>query len=301
MTLSSEQIKEVKVQGFLINRGTEMFSARIIPGNGVLSAEEMQAVCKAADKFGTGTMTFTTRQTVEVPGIPYEKIPEFKQFAADHGLRLGGTGNRVRPIISCKGTTCIYGLHDTQGLAEDLHEKFFIGYSDVLFPHKIKISIGGCPNNCVKPDINDIGIMGQKIPVIHEELCKKCKKCKVEAVCPMNAAVKEDTITMSGDCVKCGRCSEVCPFGAVEGEKTLYKIYLGGQWGKHRYLGYEVSRLVQREEIEKIVESAMLFFKKEGVPGERFRQTIDRVGWDDAEKSIMSLELLSHKEEILKN
>ena len=299
MTLSSEQIKEVKAQGFLINRGTEMFSARVITGNGVLSAEKMRAVCEAANKFGIGTMTFTTRQTVEVPGIPFDKIPEFKQYAADHELEMGGTGNKVRPIVSCKGSTCIYGLHDTQTLAADLHEKFFKGYAGVSFPHKIKISVGGCPNNCVKPDINDIGIMGQKIPVIHGELCKGCKKCKVESICPMNAAMKDKIVKISSSCVKCGRCSEVCPFGAVEGKDTLYKIYLGGQWGKHRYLGYEVSRLVQREEIEGIVESAMLFFKKEGMSGERFRQTIDRVGWDIAEKSIMSMELLSYRDDIL--
>ena len=301
MSLNADQIKEVKNQGFLINRGTELFSGRIITGNGVLTAAELKTACEAAEKFGNGNLTFTTRQTVELPGIPYEKIPEFKQFVTERGLSVGGTGRRVRPIVSCKGTTCIYGLHDTQEMATEAHERFFKGYADVLFPHKIKISVGGCPNNCVKPDINDIGIMGQRIPIVNTEICKSCKKCKVEIVCPMNAAVKSDTIVIDKEaCVQCGRCSDKCPFGAVTGETTLYKIFIGGQWGKHRYLGYELSRLFERAEVMDIIESSMLFFKKEGKTGERFRQTIDRVGIDTAEKIITSKKLLDQKEEIIK-
>ena len=301
MSLNADQIKEVKNQGFLINRGTELFSGRIITGNGVLTATELKTACEAAEKFGNGNLTFTTRQTVELPGIPYEKIPDFKQFVTERGLSIGGTGRRVRPIVSCKGTTCIYGLHDTQEMAAEIHERFFEGYADVLFPHKIKISVGGCPNNCVKPDINDIGIMGQRIPIVNEELCKVCKKCKVEAVCPMNAAVKSETIVINEEiCVKCGRCSDKCPFGAVTGEITLYKMFIGGQWGKHRYLGYELSRLFERNEVMDIIESSMLFFKKEGKLGERFRQTIDRIGINTAEKIILSKELLNQKEEIIK-
>ena len=301
MSLNADQIKEVKNQGFLINRGTELFSGRIITGNGVLTATELKTACEAAEKFGNGNLTFTTRQTVELPGIPYEKIPDFKQFVTERGLSIGGTGRRVRPIVSCKGTTCIYGLHDTQEMAAEIHERFFEGYADVLFPHKIKISVGGCPNNCVKPDINDIGIMGQRIPIVNEELCKVCKKCKVEAVCPMNAAVKSETIVIDEEiCVKCGRCSDKCPFGAVTGEITFYEMFIGGQWGKHRYLGYELSRLFERNEVMDIIESSMLFFKKEGKLGERFRQTIDRIGINTAEKIILSKELLNQKEEIIK-
>ena len=33
-----------------------------------------------------------------------------------------GTGKKVRPVVSCKGTTCQYGLIDTFGLSEKIHE-----------------------------------------------------------------------------------------------------------------------------------------------------------------------------------
>ena len=59
-------------------------------------------------------------------------------------------------------------------------------------PHKFKIAVGGCPNNCVKPDLNDVGIIGQLIPNFDEESCNGCKKCAVVSACPMNAAKVTD-------------------------------------------------------------------------------------------------------------
>ena len=46
----------------------------------------------------------------------------------------------------------------------------------------------------VKPDLNDLGIVGQRIPNFDETLCNGCKKCKIEKVCPMKAAKVEDGI-----------------------------------------------------------------------------------------------------------
>ncbi|MFR4430429.1 MAG: hypothetical protein ACLT4D_14210 [Blautia faecis] len=85
-------------------------------------------------------------------------------YAGGFGNR--GTGSKVRPVVSCKGTTCQYGLIDTFGLSEEIHERFYHGYSAVKLPHKFKIAVGGCPNNCVKPDLNDLGIIGQRVPMV---------------------------------------------------------------------------------------------------------------------------------------
>ncbi len=100
----------------------------------------------------------------------------------------GGTGSKVRPVVSCKGTTCQYGLIDTFALSEEIHERFFLGYNDVLLPHKFKIAVGGCPNNCVKPDLNDLGIVGLRVPEVDIDKCKGCKRCKIETTCPVGAA-----------------------------------------------------------------------------------------------------------------
>ena len=52
--------------------------------------------------------------------MPYAKLNELFDFLHAHGLESGGTGSKVRPIVSCKGTTCQYGLLDSFGLSEKL-------------------------------------------------------------------------------------------------------------------------------------------------------------------------------------
>ena len=110
LTVSKEEEKRLKGLGFLNNKGTDNFSARVITVNGKISAAQAQCLTEAAEKFGNGVLTFTTRQTVEIQGIPYDKVEAFQAHLAKEGLTVGGTGPRVRPVVSCKGTTCHYGL-----------------------------------------------------------------------------------------------------------------------------------------------------------------------------------------------
>ena len=143
LTVSKEDERRVKALGFLSNKGTDEFSGRVITVNGKITAAQTKCIAEAAEKFGNGNVTFTTRMTVEVQGIPYEKIEEFRAYIAREGLVTGGTGAKVRPVVSCKGTTCQYGLIDTFALSEEIHHRFFEGYGDVKLPHKFKIAVGG--------------------------------------------------------------------------------------------------------------------------------------------------------------
>ena len=300
--LTKDQIAAVKAQGFLINRGTENFSGRLIGAGCVFSAKDLQTISELADKFGNGKAAFTSRLQVEIVGIPYEKIEAAKAYAAERGLYFGGTGAKIRPITSCKGTTCIYGNYDTQGLAKELYEKYYIGWTDVKLPHKFKIAVGGCPNSCVKPSLNDFGIEGHRVPVYHKEDCKGCKVCQVEVNCPSKAAHLIDG-KMSIDeeaCKTCGVCTGKCPFKAVEyHEHVQYQIYVGGTWGKKTRNGTPLSHLVEQEEIFPLLEKTMLWYKENGLTKERLGATIDRIGIDKMEEALFSDDLMNRKEKIL--
>ena len=93
--LSQDDIKQVTGQGFLINRGTEMFSGRVLPGNGVFTAKEMMKIADCAEKFGNGKITMTSRLAVELPGIHFDDIEPAKAFLAEEGLLFGGTGAKI--------------------------------------------------------------------------------------------------------------------------------------------------------------------------------------------------------------
>lgn len=301
-TISAEEIKRVKALGFLNNKGTDLFNGRVITVNGKITAAQAKVIAEAAEKFGNGDVEFTTRLTVEVRGIHFNDIEAFREYIAQAGLQTGGTGSVVRPVVSCKGTTCQYGLYDTFALSEKIHERFYLGYRTVKLPHKFKIATGGCPNNCVKPDLNDLGIVGQLVPNFDEDMCNGCKKCKIEKTCPMKAAKVEDgVLEIDKDiCNNCGRCVGNCPFDAIEEGTPGYKIYIGGRWGKKVAQGQALSKIfTSEEEVLDVVEKAILLFREQGNTGERFADTIARIGFENVEKQLLSNEILERKQDIL--
>ena len=282
--LSPEEIKRVKGLGFLQDkRYPDVFNARVITRNGRITTDEHRAIAEAADRFGSGQVAMTTRLTMEIQGVRYENIQPLMDFLSACGLTTGGTGALVRPVVSCKGTTCQYGLIDTYALSEKIHERFYVGYHNMPLPHKFKIAVGGCPNNCVKPDLNDLGVVGQRVPVPDTEKCRGCKKCQIEKNCPIHAAKLEDgRISIDSDaCNHCGRCKGKCPFGAVEEYREGYKILIGGRWGKKTACGRPLPRLFTTEEaVMAVIDRAILLFREEGIAGERFADTVARLGFD---------------------
>lgn len=282
--LSPEDIKRVKGLGFLQDkRYPDVFNARVITRNGRITTDEHRAIAEAADRFGSGQVAMTTRLTMEIQGVRYENIQPLTDFLSAYGLTTGGTGALVRPVVSCKGTTCQYGLIDTYALSEKIHERFYVGYHNMPLPHKFKIAVGGCPNNCVKPDLNDLGVVGQRVPVPDIEKCRGCKKCQIEKNCPIHAAKLEDgRISIDPDaCNHCGRCKGKCPFGAVEEYREGYKILIGGRWGKKTACGRPLPRLfTTEEEVMTVIDRAILLFREEGIAGERFADTVARLGFD---------------------
>ena len=300
--LPAEEIKRLKGLGCLQDkRYDDVFNIRVITRNGKLTTAEQISVAKAAEMFGSGEVTMTTRLTLEIQGVPYDNVDALFAYLQEAGLDCGGTGSKVRPIVSCKGTTCQYGLLDSFGLSQKLHELFYIGYHDVSLPHKFKIAVGGCPNNCVKPSLNDIGIIGQKVPEVDLSKCRNCKNCQVVNTCPIKIAqMKDDKIFLDpNQCNHCGRCVGKCPFGAMNESTYGYKVCIGGRWGKKIAEGRALDKIFySEEEVIALVERTILFFREEGITGERFADTINRLGFEYVQDKLLNSKI--DKEEILK-
>lgn len=302
-TVPASKVARIKGLGFLRDKTTEdKFNCRVLTVNGRVSSDYMRFVAEAADKYGSGKLAMTSRMTIEVQGIPYSNVDDFIAFINSKGIECGGTGPKVRPVVSCKGTTCQYGLIDTFSLSEKIHQNFYVNYHDVKLPHKFKIAVGGCPNNCVKPDINDLGIIGQKKPVVSGEKCAGCGLCAKN--CPMGAIIMDgkNPVIDREKCNNCGRCIGVCKLDGMVTEKGGYRLFLGGRWGKKVARGIPLDYIFEtEEEILSAIEKTILFYRENGNPGERFADTIIRLGFESIENAVLTDDILKRKEEILKD
>ena len=302
LNIDAAEKKALKGRGYILTNDGEHFIARVVSGNGVFSNGEMAALVKAAGEFGSGDLALTSRMNIEVQGIPYENIEPFGKALAEAGLLVGGTGAKVRPVVCCKGTVCVHGLADTQGLAAAIHEKFFLGWNNVALPHKFKIGVGGCPNNCIKPQLNDFGVIGARVPEYDADKCKACKKCPVADGCPMKICSKdaEGKMTVAADaCTACGKCIDNCLFGAVSQREKGLRVTVGGIWGKHQRMGTPVPGVYSPEELMVLLEKCILLYRDLGYAGERLGRCIERIGAEEFMAQLMSNEVLTRKEEIL--
>ena len=300
--LIKEDEKDLKNMGFIINEKTNTYTANIITVNGILTSSQHQCIGKAAELFGNGIIKLSTSFTIEVRGIPYEKINDFRKYIEKENLETGGIGPRLRPVVSCIGTDCRYGLTDTLSLSDEIHERIYNKYKNVQLPHRFKVAISGCPNDCTKINLCEIGIMSQYIPNFNENKCKGCKKCIISKNCPMNACeVVDKKLKIDEDkCIHCGRCDKKCPFESIKESKHGFKIYIGGTWGKRVSHGVALSKIfTDKEEALNVIEKAILLYKEQGISGERFATTINRIGFEKVEKQLLDNDLLERKEEII--
>jgi dissimilatory sulfite reductase (desulfoviridin) alpha/beta subunit/TusA-related sulfurtransferase len=156
-------------------------------------------------------------------------------------------------------------------------------------PHKWKIGVAGCPNNCSKPVENDIGIMGGVLPAWSKSACIGCRLCV--SICPAQAITQQDKdfVLDSEKCILCGLCINNCPSSAWTAEKTGYTLYLGGTMGKKPRLGTRARTLIgSKEELTGYIKQAFDYYVANGKKKERFGHTLDRIGVDKALDEIFS-------------
>ena len=130
------------------------------------------------------------------------------------------------------------------------------------------------------------------MPQVDLEKCRACKVCQVVKACPMGDAQigPDGRITIDGSaCNHCGRCVGACPFGAVTEGLAGYKVYIGGRWGKKTAHGRALDKFFTSEdEVMDVVERAILFFRDEGESGERFADTVARLGFDYVQEKLLT-------------
>lgn len=244
---------------------------------GIMTAPQMAAVARIAEEFGDGEVAMTARLNVEIPFVDRRDAEEVVERLREAGIEPGSTGATLRSVTACKGTVCRHGCCDTQGLARAIEER----HGGCELPRKLKISVAGCPNNCARVQLNDIGIMGRRFPLFHAGSCEGCGAC--EKVCREGAVRVADgeVLFSEEDCVGCGDCIAICPKDAIGVASEGLYLYIGGRSGRVLQVGTEAEGLVPEEEALEIVGRLLDYFKNKAQPGERLGELMGRVGVDE--------------------
>ncbi|MEG6616782.1 sulfite reductase subunit C [Peptococcaceae bacterium 1198_IL3148] len=235
--------KKVIKNAWRITRDRHLTCLRVRVPGGHLPVKFLPLIQEIATKFGNGTVHITTRQGFEIPAIPFDKMaqinamiaPIIKELEVDRGVAIadpakGYPAAGTRNVSACIGNrVCPNANFDTTALAFDVEK--------IIYPHDphVKIAITGCPNDCIKAHMQDIGIIGQVEPIYDASRCigcqacvKNCKKVSTGALTFENYKVKRDPLR----CIGCGECTLKCPTAAWTRGETYYRIVIMGRTGK---------------------------------------------------------------------
>lgn len=275
--------KALKDEGFMRQVQQDNFSLRLKVVGGNLSSEQLLTISEISKKYGDGHVHLTSRQSVEIPFIKLEDVEAVKKELEAGGVNTSVCGPHVRTVTACQGSrVCPSGCIDTYALALEVSDRYF----GRVLPHKFKIGITGCRNNCLKAEENDLGVKGGFTVEWIPDACTLCGVCI--------KACREGALTQSGNeilrdvdkCSNCGRCAKVCPFHAWKGDPG-YLLTFGGTFGNMIAKGEQFIPIIHdKETLFRVADTALAFFEKHARPGERFRGAINRVGWDSFKSEI---------------
>lgn len=290
--------KLLKKNAFRVTKERGITASRVrIPG-GHMDAVYLGKLQEIAETYGNGTVHITSRQGFEIPGIPFEKMPEVNAALQEiiEGLdinqdEIGGgyPASGTRNIVACVGNrVCPFACYDTTAFAQRIEKAVFP--NDLHF----KIALTGCPNDCAKVRMHDFGIMGMTMPQFDSSRCvsceacmKKCHKKSADVISFVNFRPKRD----EKNCIGCGECVLNCPDAAwTRSSKKFYRLTLLGRTGrKNPRLGQDFIKWVDEDSIIKIILNTYDYVKKyidPQAPGgkEHIGYIVDRTGFEEFKK-----------------
>ena len=266
----------LKKVGIIQQRQKNLFAMRLHVVGGDLTGDQLRRISEVALRYGGGMVHLSTRQGIEIHNMRHEDIEPAREALAAVKVDMGACGPRIRIIVACPGeATCRWGLIETKEIARELDRRYFRKET----PHKFKMAVTGCPNNCAKATENDAGVMGGVLPVWDGKACTQCDLCIHS--CPAHAIAREgDSYYLKRDaCSLCGICIAVCPASSWGAARKGYTLFIGGTMGKKPRLGTRIKDLIgTREELYGLIGRVIDYYREHGKPRERFGHMMDRRG-----------------------
>ncbi len=289
----SVHTKKLIKNAYRITRDRDITALRIRVPGGHLPVEYFDIIKEVAQKYGNGTVHITTRQGFEVPGIPMEMVdkvnrliaPILKGLEKDIGVQvndeeIGYPAAGTRNVSGCIGNrVCPFANYDTTDLALKLER--------IIYPndYHVKIAVSGCPNDCIKAHMQDIGVLGQVEPLYNPDRCISCGACvdnchkrSTGALTMVNYRVERD----EKRCLGCGECVLTCPNSAWTRGSNYYRVVIMGRTGKKNpRIARTFLEWVSEDTVLKVVANMYDYIEKHidrRLPKEHVGYIVDRTG-----------------------
>ena len=274
-------LENLKSGGFIKERGKDQFTVRLRVPGGRLPIGRMKKIAEVAEKYGVEFVHLSVRQSVELIHVNFKDFDGVVRELTEGGQKVASCGARVRVPTACGG--CEYnpnGLMDAQASALEVDEKLF---GTPTAHHKFKISFSGCPIDCFKSAMNDVGFQGVIWPELDKDECISCGLCA--------KSCGEGAIAMGADdkpvfypekCLYCGDCVKVCPTEAWQAARRGYLVRVGGKGGHHPILGTMFALFLPAARVVEFLEEVLAWYKvkAEGLGRIRIGEIIIREGAD---------------------
>jgi sulfite reductase (NADPH) hemoprotein beta-component len=166
----SGEINADQWRAFRLLRGTygqrqvdDLHMMRVKMPQGMLTAEQFEALADVADEYSRGFGHITTRQNMQFHFVKVHDAEPAMRRMAEAGLTTReACGNSVRNITACAfaGVSATEPF-DVTPYSEAMTRYFLRHPLSSSLPRKFKIGFEGCAEDHVKAAINDIGWLGR--------------------------------------------------------------------------------------------------------------------------------------------
>ena len=156
-------------RAFRLARGTygqrqpDVYMLRVKIPQGILGAEQLEALADVAERFSRGFGHLTTRQNVQLHFVKLDTVADAQTALARVGLTTReACGNTVRNVTACPmAGVCAGEAFDVTAYGHAVSRHFLRRAENQSLPRKFKIAFSGCPDDCAAGAINDVGCVAR--------------------------------------------------------------------------------------------------------------------------------------------
>lgn len=277
----------------------------LMPGGGFLSPALVREICVLADRYGSGLIDFTTTAgTVEIKEVQREHLTSLIRELNARGLDVGSGGDDIRHMECCIGPArCEHALIDTIGLHYALGMATLEDQQFPRFPHKFKIRIAGCANDCIRAvQRADLAIVGvfRDLPRVDQDRLREQNKDGVlqdtlPSICPTGALqIRDGGVRIDETCNRCMGCINRTP-AIRSGAERGVAILAGGKLGHRGPYGAQMAKVIvpfmevtppDYREVKEVVYRVLNAWDEHGRRKERLGDFILRIGAEEFLKLI---------------